>query len=633
MWSSAPCLAVLFIGAVAPAQSQPPTAAFGELAARLADVVPWRLGSNAPGGRPLPSLRVDDRDRLTFARIRRSDVLVARGDLGAGTVIAVLVPAGRDHDILLLAAPSAAALATATLDLGDGAGSIPIATGHRPDGPFCGAWSRGAGTSATEWNTAYPQLEARLARWQADWRDATTLTTDPPQLADDAEELTTRLLAQLDPLSGLAQPLTGDATVLDQLGALIGLLQTGRHEHAGRLLRAWVTASRSQGRIGHDLGTAPAAGERTTVTIADPMAACWLVVAHYWYLRATHDVTTIRSHWSLLETCVKQLPRHDELLVAVDGDDGGHWRGDATALFLHAVACIGGAIDSIDRLEHPERWAHGAPSPRPGAAWSDRFLQLLTAFEARFWNEDLGRFVAGRTRRDDAAWPDVVTGDLLLPAWSGMLTTTGDRTLRNVRTVLAAADHGAEPPWRALGPPFAAAARVSAEVLVDGAGRFPALQRLLDQVHAATTPSSPWQCGLALDAIHHATIGLRITTGPGIDEDWVRIRPAMPPGHRTMAVRNLRHDGWLGDLWLEHRHDPLDAEELATNDALPAERRRNPTGEHPRTRFTLVLRSDDPPAGTRLGVVHCNGTQFQDHLRRDQPMTGSAFFGDGASGR
>lgn len=613
----------------ASAGAQRPTEAFGQLGPSLLDTVPWRATLTTTSELPLPRLRLGDRDvPLMFARIRRTDVLVASSELPGGTLLAVLVASAPGHDTLLLAAPRAAAMAPATLDLGEGTSPIRLATNLAPDQPFHLVLSRPALDQTGDWAGGVARLANRLTHWQAQWQDSTTLATDPPQLADDAEAVTTQLLAQLDPGSGLARPRRGTAAILDQLGTLVGLLQTGRHERAGTLLRAWTSAVADHGQIGNELQTPEPVGERVTadsMAITAPTAACWLVIAHYWYLRATQDVTTVRAHWSLLETCVKRLPRQDELLLAVDGDDGGFWRFDAAVLFLHAVACIGGAIDAIDRIEHAERWAHGAPTPRPGAVWNDRFLQLLATFETRFWSEGAGRFTAGRARTGDAAWPDLVTADLLLPAWSGMLTTTGDRTLRNIHTVLANVATERAAPWRSLTPPFADAARVSAEVLIDGPGRFPTLQRMLEHVHRNTAPPSPWLCGLALDAIHHATTGLRVTTGPGIDEDWIRVRPALPPGGRTLDVRGLRHDGWRADLWLEHRVGPLDAEERAANEALPTARRRDPAGDHPRSHFALVLRSADPNAGPRLGVVHCNGTQFQDHLRRDQPLTGSAF--------
>jgi hypothetical protein len=112
---------------------------------------------------------------------------------------------------------------------------------------------------------------------------------------------------------------------------------------------------------------------------------------------------------------------------------------------------------------------------------------------------------------------------------------------------------------------------------------------------------------------------------PGFDEEWVRLRPELPPGARTAVLRNFGHDGWRGDLWLEHRDGPLDAAELEANEALPAAQQRDPRSNHERSHFALVLHSPDPPAGHRLVLVHLQGTQFQERLRRGDVFARTAF--------
>src|SRR5262249_27070729 len=93
--------------------------------------------------------------------------------------------------------------------------------------------------------------------------------------------------------------------------------------------------------------------------------------------------------------------------------------------------------------------------------------------------------------------------------------------------------------------------------------------------------------GAAVDAALYAVTGQRLATGPDLDQDWLRLKPALPAGTSCIACRGLAQDGCLTDLWVDRV-------------------------EGPGTRFAIVLRAGRGDA--RTVVVQCEGVQFQARL-------------------
>ena len=285
-----------------------------------------------------------------------------------------------------------------------------------------------------------------------------------------------------------------------------------------------------------------------------PPAAC-TVLQHYWYLRHSRDPAPARAGFAALAANAR-------------GDDAIARGFDDAVLAVQEALCLGGIQDQLDRIEHPARWRDGAPAPRPGTAWQQRGLQRLAQFEARYWRPADGRFAA----------PSL--GSALLPVRLGMLTTTGDKTTRQALAALQQVRLATALPLEVE------TGALAALVQFDGLERPLLLAQLLDRDPGLLPPG---ELGHVVDAVLFAITGLRVATSPGLDEDWLRLKPGLPPGGRRVALRHVVHGAFAGDLDLDEDDGQLrvvvDPQRLATSD------------------------------GNLLAVVHLAGIQHQTWLR------------------
>ncbi|MEC7584642.1 MAG: hypothetical protein VYE77_10005 [Planctomycetota bacterium] len=462
------------------------------------------------------------------------------------------------------------------------------------------------------------------------------LDADQPELPDFVRDATANLVACHAEGIGPVQPESDQFDVLGATGPLLTYLRQSRWDLAADILDAEFRMAVATGRIGTRLEVAalraqPASGTPEAgwneVRVDSPDAACWIVLHHYWYLRQSRDSQRIRAHWPLLEACVKNLPRSEQILVA--GSEQREFA--ASVLFLHAVACIGGMLDELDRIQNPAAWAAAPPANPPGAAFAGKSLELLTALEQRFWLADEQRFAArlGGKNTD----PVQTTADGLLPCWIGMLSTTGNKTLDNLETTLGQlgrdGNRVAVAATSDQTTPQSQTMALVALTQTEGRERAAALGQLLQMATPAATfldrdgNLDLLATGAAVDAALFGTTGHRTATGPSIDVGWFRCKPMLPPGARRFACGGIAHDGLSFDLWIDLVQGPLTAEEAAATPA-PAAHSRTSDTQHERSRFVVALASQVPEDQTVLTVVHCEGRQFQEFLRPNQPLRQSA---------
>jgi hypothetical protein len=461
--------------------------------------------------------------------------------------------------------------------------------------------------------------------------------------------------------AGIGPVQDGMFRLRDATGPLLAWLRLQRYELAREILVTERRCALRPGGIKAEFPVADIGGpaERDAAGPADWSGllvppgdlAAWIVIHHGWYLRASQDVATVRSHWPFLEACLRRLPRREAILIPGEGTepwmpepgsaDPQTWSFANAALFQLAVSMMGSMLDTMDRIEHPDRWRDAPPDPRPGAAWSRRSIQLLHELERRFWCEEQGMFAPVLDPTAVGAGSPFAEANLL-PVWAGLLATTGDKTRRNALTTLRHLGSrdglllggGKDGQRSGLGQAMLLAALVQFETserpaavrqLLDLALPEGGLARAYAQDGKPIGDADMLATGAALDALLFSICGLRIAACPGFEEEWVRLRPELPPGARTAVLRDFGHDGWRADLWLEHRDGPLDDSERAANAVLPEEQRREPTANHQRIHFALALRSPDPPAGHRLVLLHVRGVQFQERLRRGETFARTAF--------
>lgn len=366
-------------------------------------------------------------------------------------------------------------------------------------------------------------------------------------------------VAQCQAVLAAATPAGGE----DRACALLGCLRLGQ-----------LDAARDR------LDAAPADGDRA--------AACWAVIAHHWYLRASRDTATIRAH----------LPRLRATLLRASEGPASAATFAAAALLPHAWFCLG-------------ELAGACGEPDQGAANTRRAVDLWLELERQVWQPGRGHFRPHPTH-GEIVLPEPPDATVLAPAAAGLLIATGDRLPRHLRTACTMLLGRAPTDLPAATWLLAAAAQLGDNGLLDAAWRA------LPAVGTGGARMTPGDAGRRLDATLFAVTGLRLATGAGVDPRCIRLRPWMPRGVGHAILRNLVADGAHFDLELTERRDEWQPGELAEGQ-LPA--RLRPL----RLRVQLTLRAV-ADASPRSFVLAGDGMQYVtvlhpgEHIARSLPL-------------
>jgi hypothetical protein len=295
------------------------------------------------------------------------------------------------------------------------------------------------------------------------------------------------------------------------------------------------------------------AGACRALRDGEAAAPCWTAAAAYWYARATGDTAPFREHLDALGRAI--------------GGDGVPPTFVEGAMRAHAMFCLGGLCEATGG---------------DGAPWRQRAIAHWLELERQTWQPGRGHF-RPRPTCGEIALPEPADVSIAAPAAAGMLIASGDRALRNLRTFLAAPVVEATPPWAEhfARDTIAAAAAVQLGDEQALASLWPALL-----THpAATTHDAAGR----LDAILFAMTGLRVATGEGVDEGWLRLRPWLPPGSDRIDVTGLRAEGAVLDVFVV----------------------RHPGETTPRVRVLLRTTHD---GATRPLIVHASGASYVTRL-------------------
>ena len=422
-----------------------------------------------------------------------------------------------------------------------------------------------------------------LSQAHARWRMQVQLTLDADQepLLDFVRDATATLLAHRAIGYGYV---TSNDTLLpmcERTGPLLSFLRFGLYDAARELLTPTEESSTTKSALASD---------------------CWTILQHGFYLRATCDKTPVLEHRERLI----QNAAHAEAMAFADDVPFAE-----ALLCVHALGTMGAMLDTLDRLAAPEAWRHKAPSPSAGSAWTQRTMRALQRLESRFWNESQGRFTPASAVA------------ALLPCWTGWLLTSGEKTNRNVHTILRSLCREPatllDPPIAAMLPIYSLVARTEFEQSTRADA--------IDAVLFAATPNATFQSngeldplatGAAVDAVLHALTGQRLAIGPGLAEDWLCLSPMVPRRARYLAVRGLAQDGVVCDLFVDRGNldSPADRSPATTDWQATAA---NGNGW---TRVSVVLQK--APAKTRLLVMHLHGQQIQGELQLGEVFTHTA---------
>jgi len=323
-------------------------------------------------------------------------------------------------------------------------------------------------------------------------------------------------------------------------------------------------------------------------TGGDRSAACWAVISHHWYLRATRDVTTITSHLAWLQ----------EGLAATAREPGPSATFAQAALLPHALFCLGSMLQSCGHEQ-------------AGAGCTRRAVEAWLELERRTWQPGRGHYRA-RPTHGDIRLPEPPEPSVLAPAAAGMLIASGDRLPRHLRASLSFLL--TQPP---TGIHDAAWVLGGAAQLGDHRQIDTAWNALL-AVAPARAGDSAGDAGRGLDAMLFAVTGLRLATGAGVDEHGTRWRPHLPPGHRQLALHGIAADGARFDLDLRARYGALHDDERGQASVLDGA-----SGARLRVAITLSHATDDAPRTIVLqgsGLQYLARLQVGERLQRSLPI-------------
>jgi len=320
----------------------------------------------------------------------------------------------------------------------------------------------------------------------------------------------------------------------------------------------------------------------------DVAAACWAVVSHHWYLRASADTPFVRDRLPTLRNALAAATPAGPAATATFAE---------AALVPHAWLCLGDLLTAC-----------GDGDGTQAAATSRRAIELWLDLERQVWQPGRGHF-RPRPTRGRILLPEPPDATVLAPAAAGLLLASGDHLQRHLHASLSdllrrpAADACAAA-WLLAG-----AAQLGDRDLLDAA--WDRLSAFADRVGA----TSGGEAGRRLDAMVFAITGLRLATGAGVDARCVRLRPHLPPGHDHLTLRGLVADGAHFDLDLAARSGARRDDEPDEATALGAR-------PGPRLRVTITLgRTRDGSA--RSFVLQGDGLQYVARLQAGDQLARS----------
>jgi hypothetical protein len=242
-------------------------------------------------------------------------------------------------------------------------------------------------------------------------------------------------------------------------------------------------------------------------------------IATLWHARAAGVPALDADGWAALAAEVERAPRARGPFA------------DA-ALAVHARFCVAALGDLVAGVAAGDV-----------ARCTARALDAQLALERAAWRERPGCFATRLGRGGDA--DGAIPGDAstLLPPSLGALLATADRVPRHLASVAAAAAE------RLADADTATAALLlqTAVQLGDEPLRARAWRRLLA---TADGPLAGDDAGIVVDALLFAVTGVRVATGAGVDDGWLRCTPWLPPDHERLAVHGIRAAGATFDLEL-----------------------------------------------------------------------------------
>ncbi len=404
--------------------------------------------------------------------------------------------------------------------------------------------------------------------------------------------------------------------VRDAAGAVLVFLRAGMWNEARRILDYERDCVRLTGKIQaqYPLTLAFPKGlsdpDWNRVTAGDPEAPSWMLLEHYWYYRATNDLSFLRKRWPFLKRLLDaQKPAKEDLLMPFSPADPlvrvlleGFFPGkrpfpndlpaqDAARgrtaysmaasllhlLSIHALADVASVI------------GNGAASKAEKAAWSkrkenllERALKVGQLFESRFWlprpgvkqepGKLVGRYIPAFSPVTLEPHIPPVAEINLLPLWVGYLFATGNRDTANVKETVAALKLPGTRVGSTPDLPYALGCTQGYLVACLATQEDKSLPDAVEGILRQATPAgewvslydgkgnpvaagrepidhlSLWDCGVNMDALLFALTGVRYAAVPAFDPSTLRLNPRIPKGATFFSGDGLRHDGRLFDF-------------------------------------------------------------------------------------
>ncbi len=454
--------------------------------------------------------------------------------------------------------------------------------------------------------------------WRLRLKPSTRFRTDDRKYMDLIQDWKVRAcLLQALPGGGVAASMNHRVfRVRDAAGAILIFLRAGMWNEARRVLDYARNCVRFTGKIRAEYPLALtfpknlADPDWNQVRAEDSEAPAWLLLEHYWYYRATNDVSFLRERWAFLKHLLDaQRPSKEDLLttfspsnplirilgkrffpekrpfpnhlVAQDASRGRRaYSMEASLLHLmsiHALADVASVIgNAASGKAEKDSWG------KKKETLLERALQVGQRFEQRFWlprpgvkqepGKLVGRYIPAFSPVTLQAHVPPVAEINLFPLWVGYLFATGNRDTANVKETVAilklpGTRVGSTP---ALSQTLGFTQGYLAANLATLEDR--SLPNAVDRILKLASPSGEWSSlydgegrplqvgdeppdhlciwdsGVNMDALLFALTGIRYAAVPAFDPSTLRLNPRIPKGATFFAGDGLRHDGRLFDF-------------------------------------------------------------------------------------
>lgn len=294
-------------------------------------------------------------------------------------------------------------------------------------------------------------LEACRAAWEK-WNEAvTTIATDQPRIDTFLEAQKYIVASQQAALGGFS-PMDGYTYlwVRDSNGPLRFFSAIGALDNVKRHLEYHFRACATRGEVGNNVpldavlprSIKPPDWDRVPVDAAE--VPSFVILQHYWYYRASGDLTLIRWHWGMLRRCLLGQAVDAKGLLPFHGDETYRFPGyelfnagrDIRDWVCLETKSADSAFEYVAAARALAEMASALGKGSEAAEYKALAARILAATEANYWQPDRGFYAPARSDFSDQVHRYPFANINLRPLWIGYGSAQDSRQQQNVLAAL-----------------------------------------------------------------------------------------------------------------------------------------------------------------------------------------------------